>query len=195
MRTLIIYASPNKTGHCAQIQSEIRQRFDSEARPYEVLDLCSIKYDPVLQEDELYTIGNRTISNQNLKIQAMIKESRHIIFIYPVWWGSMPAILKGFFDRILTPGFAYQFSPQGIPQGLLKDKKVVVFMTSGSASAVTLLFNQKRSSALIRDDILKFCGMDANVFVVDKARKLDDAQKHKIKREVKKGLDWLYSSV
>jgi hypothetical protein len=44
------------------------------------------------------------------KIQKQITESNHLIFIYPVWWGSMPAILKGFFDRVLTPGFAFRFN-------------------------------------------------------------------------------------
>lgn len=191
MKTLIVYASPNKNGHCAQILQEVTARLSSENQSFEVLDLYSIKYSPVLPAAELYTIGNKKINGQNLKFQEMISNSDRLIFIYPLWWGSMPAILKGFFDRVFTPHFAYQFSHKGIPEGLLKGKKAAVFVSSASSNTIKLIFSQNRSSALIRDDVLKFCGISAKVYPIDKAVLLDDSQKQKITLAVKNGLDWL----
>ena len=67
----------------------------------------------------------------------------------------------------------------------------MAFVTSGSGNIVNFLLNQKRSNALVRDDILKFCGIDARVFQVDNARTLNDSQRQKIRKAVSSGLDWL----
>jgi len=43
-----------------------------------------------------------------LKAQEQLKWAEHIVWVYPVWWGSVPAIMKGFLDRVLLPGFAFK---------------------------------------------------------------------------------------
>ena len=46
--------------------------------------------------------------NDILKAQQLITAAVHLVFIYPTWWGTMPALLNGFFDRVFTPGFAFE---------------------------------------------------------------------------------------
>ena len=167
-------------------------RIDAENAEYEVLDLYKMKYDPILSWDELYTAGNRHISRENLEIQEKIKSTDKLIFIYPVWWNSMPAILKGFFDRVLTPSFAYKFSSRGIPQKLLKGKKAAVFITSASSGAVSFIFLRNRAKQLIREDLLGFCGIDSRVYQFGSATKLTESNRQKIKKMVEKRMDYLY---
>ncbi len=192
MDVLIIFASPNRKGHCAEILREVLNRLDAENAEYEVLDLYKMKYNPLLSWDELYTMGNRHISKENLEIQAKIKSTDKLVFIYPVWWNSMPAVLKGFFDRVLTPSFAYKFSSSGIPRKLLKGKKAAVFITSASSSTVSFIFLRNRAKQLIKEDLLGFCGISSRVYQFGGATKLTESNKQKIKKMVKKGMDCFY---
>lgn len=56
------------------------------------------------------------------KLQEAIKKCDHIAIFYPTWWYSMPAMLKGFLDRVLEPGFAFQFHGKLLPEKLLKGR-------------------------------------------------------------------------
>ena len=187
MSTLIIYAHPKTEGHCSTILKEVQNRLKAKSISYEVLNLYKMKYDPVLHEKEHYTARGKFISKQNTNIQKKILGTTELIFIYPIWWGSMPAILKGFFDRILTPNFAFKFSERGIPIKLLKDKKAKIFVTSGSPKwffLVTLL----RPYKLIQNDILGFCGIKSKVYHIANAKTFDDKKKLETKNIVAKAL-------
>ncbi len=65
-----------------------------------------------------------------------IAEARGIVVVHPNWWGQPPAILKGWVDRVLRAGVAYEFvegdSGEGIPNGLLKAETAMVFNTSNT---------------------------------------------------------------
>ena len=140
MKVLIIYAHPHTSGLCPIILSRLKENLDDRNIEREVLNLYSMKYNPVLQESEHYTAGNRKVDDRNLRIQHKIKQADKLVFIFPVWWEGMPAILKGFFDRILTRGFAFKFNEKGIPQRLLKDKQ---------AFPVKRTFGQRKLQALL----------------------------------------------
>ncbi|HEX9664598.1 MAG TPA: NAD(P)H-dependent oxidoreductase [Patescibacteria group bacterium] len=193
--TLIIYAHPPVEGFCSHILKEIQDDLDCRKIKYEVIDLYKIDYDPVLKTNELYTAGNREISQQNLKFQEKIKTADKLILIYPVWWNSSPAIIKGFFDRVMTPRFAYKFYKKfgiGYPVKLLKGKKAAVFQTSGSNKLITLVINRNRAKKITPRDILGFSGIKARVFHLGRANRLTDDKLVEIKKLVKKGLNWLY---
>ena len=197
MKTLIIYAHPNTPGHCPHILKEIEEHLQEEDADYELLDLYKMKYDPILHEDEHYTTGEREISDQNKDIQKSIQDSDRMIFIYPVWWNSMPAILKGFFDKVLTPHFAFKFTPfkvlgQSLPKKLLSGKKAALFMTTGSQWWIFHFILHQRAVSIAAKDTLGFCGIKAKAFPVYGATQLTDKHMITIKKTVKKGLKWLY---
>ncbi|MGF2414615.1 MAG: NAD(P)H-dependent oxidoreductase [Ferruginibacter sp.] len=50
-----------------------------------------------------------TMEPDLVKAQEKIKAADHIVWIYPLWWGMMPAVLKGFIDRVFVPGFAFKY--------------------------------------------------------------------------------------
>ena len=148
------------------------------------------------------------VSDTNKSIQKKISNADRLIFIYPVWWNTMPAILKGFFDRVFTAGFAYRYKPvipamirakllmryafvtrfdYGIPMPLLKGKKAIVFLTTG-APKIAFFITGNRFKKLIKRDILGFFGIKSKIYHIDNCRKLNEYQIEKIKRTVKKGL-------
>ena len=101
------------------------------------VNLGDLNFDPILHK------GYKEIQElePDLKqIQEDIKWCQHFVIIYPSWWSTMPAILKGFFDRIWLPGFAFQFNEKGtFWKGLMKGKTARVFVTSDAHPFFTRL--------------------------------------------------------
>ncbi len=186
---LIIYAHPNKLGHCGLILSEVKKGLEEKKVPFEILDLYEMGYDPVLRPEEHYTSGNREISEENRKIQEMIKNEDRFIFIYPTWWNGPPAILKGFLDRVMLPRFAFVYEG-GLPKPLLKGR-AVVFTSTGAPRLIARFYNKDGAVKMLTRDTLRFCGISSKGFVIDKALKLNEAQERKISDKVKKGLKYL----
>jgi putative NADPH-quinone reductase len=93
-----------------------------------------------------------------------IAEAEGIIIVHPNWWGQPPAILKGWVDRVLRPGVAYEFlegdSGEGVPNGLLKARAVVVFNTSNTLPAREQLVFGDPLETLWKNCIFGLCGVD-----------------------------------
>lgn len=94
----------------------------------------------------------------------------------------MPAILKGFFDKILISGFGFKYNKHGIPIKLLKDKKATIITTSGGPKIYYFMFDN-RMKKNISKDILGFCGIKIKYYQFYNAKKLDDEYKNAIKKE------------
>ncbi|MBN2435760.1 MAG: NAD(P)H-dependent oxidoreductase [Spirochaetes bacterium] len=186
---LIVYAHPNREGHCGEILRAVKSRLNKMNISYELLDLYAMHYDPVLKPEEHYTSGHRDVSKENETIQGLFKNESRFIFIYPTWWNGMPAILKGFFDRLMIPRFAYSYE-KTIPVKLLSGK-AAVFSSFGGPRVFGKFYAGDRSLKQVSKDILAFCGIRAKCYAIDNARKLTASQSKKIERKVNKALSRL----
>jgi NAD(P)H dehydrogenase (quinone) len=89
-------------------------------------------FNPVLGAQELLPITtDRSASPDVMKAQDDIRAAAAVTLIYPLWWLSMPAMMKGYVDRVFARGFAYE-SHEGIVRGLLTGKKAVLMTVSGA---------------------------------------------------------------
>ncbi len=194
MNTVILYAHPNteKVGNCQTILNETLLFLDKKNHKYLLLDLYKESFNPCLSAEEYYVCGNTDISEETLRYQKILNEAKYIIIIHPIWWAGMPAILKGFFDKVLTPGFGYKYV-KGIPRKLFKNKRAVVFETSGGPWWWIHIGQGSRSSKNISKDILGFLGIKTKVYLLPNARRVTDETKLKIEKMIKKGIDHLYS--
>jgi putative NADPH-quinone reductase len=97
-------------------------------------DLYAERFDPVLPSSEIP--GEAPLPPEVEKHCDEISSAGGIIIVHPNWWGQPPAILKGWVDRVMRPGFAYKFlegdQGEGIPVGLLKAKAAIVFNTANT---------------------------------------------------------------
>ena len=196
MSTLIVYAHPKTEGFCSFFVKVVVEYLKNQDIDFKILDLYESGFDPVLKADEHYTSGNRLVSDEVKEIQQKISEASHLIFIYPVWWASMPAVLKGFLDRVFVPHFAFSYSRKGalkwLPVGLLKEKKALVLMSLGSPHVLyTLLGNPPKR--MIKTLGLGFFGMKICVRQVFDARNLSEKRMRSVSKMVVSSLRWLYS--
>jgi putative NADPH-quinone reductase len=101
-----VYAHPSATeGHNAQVLQLVKAYLDGKGLEHKVIDLYRDGFDPTMPIAEWR--DQHHVGPQAAGYQAAVKEAERLIFIYPVWWYTYPAVLKGFFDRVFTPGFAY----------------------------------------------------------------------------------------
>lgn len=92
--------------------------------------------------------------------KVFLNNAKHITFIYPIWWTGMPAVMKGFIDRIFHKGFAYDFDQGGLVRKL-KGKSVLLLTTHGMPAAAyepTGMYEAIRKTQDV--GIFEFCGME-----------------------------------
>lgn len=93
-------------------------------------------------------------------LQSAIKEATHILVLSPVWWGTIPAKLKGLFDRVLLPGFAYKFEKgKAIQKKLLKGKTSRVVVTMDAPGWYYRFLLGDPIIKTLKKTILEFCGI------------------------------------
>ncbi len=168
---LIIYAHPNHDGHNGFLLKTLKEKLKTKNIDFDILDLYQQDYSPVLKGNELYTAEHRDVAAETKIVQEKIKTADRLIFIYPTWWQNMPAILKGFFDRVFISNFAYVYK-NGIPFGLLKNKRAAVFTTTSGPAFFFYLIG-KPSLRLVTRYVLLFCGIKSKGFFLGNARKLE----------------------
>ncbi|MCV3753295.1 NAD(P)H-dependent oxidoreductase [Mycoplasma enhydrae] len=95
-----------------------------------------------------------------LKEQENIKWADEIVFFYPLWWASVPAILKGYIDNVFQSGFAFKYHENDpFWDKLLTGKKVRVFSTSGAPSIFIKLLYKNADFSMFRTGVCWFTGM------------------------------------
>lgn len=172
---LIVFAHPSHDGHNGYFLKKIEELLKINSCHYEIIDLYKENFQACLCDEELYTMGRKNVSPENQMIQEKIIASNRLIFIYPTWWQNMPAILKGFFDRIITGGFGFKYV-KGLPVGLLKNKKAAIFTTSGGPWIYEKFLIGAPSIKLLSKHILGFCGIRSKSFMLCSANKLEKNQ-------------------
>lgn len=105
-RILMIIGSPKSDSLCHALAEAYALGARTEGHVVRQIRLGEISFDPVLHEG--YT-QSQTLEPDLLEAQRQIHWAEHLVFVYPVWWGGLPALLKGFFDRVLLPGFAFKY--------------------------------------------------------------------------------------
>jgi NAD(P)H dehydrogenase (quinone) len=190
-KLLIIYAHPNHEGSNGFFLKTILEKLEKkDFSDYEVIDLYQINYDPRLKSNELYSMGYKEISEENLIFQEKIKSADKLLFIYPTWWQNMPAILKGFLDRVFTSGFAFKYI-LGAPIGLLKGKRAAIFTATGGPALYNKLIIRNQAIKLLSKHVLLMAGIVSKGFTLSLANRFKEKHKNKITKIADRVINYL----
>lgn len=102
MKYLIFYAHPNPQSFNHAIREKIEGALQAANCEYTVRDLYEMRFDPALQAAEIAMGWDSPVPDDIKQEQDRIRASDVLIFIYPIWWSDMPAMLKGYFDRVFS---------------------------------------------------------------------------------------------
>ena len=120
------------------------------------MNVRNLRFDPILHAG--YEKKQR-LEEGLKKQQELIKWCDHLVIVTPVWWLGVPALLKGYFDRVLLPGFAFNYKKGSVfPIRHLKGKSARVIYTQGSPKWISLFLLRNSFWRGIKWGVLKFCG-------------------------------------
>lgn len=162
MRISVILAHPSPASFNHAIARTAVAELKRIGHEVSMHDLYAEGFDPILPNDEI---------GKDAALPAEIEQHCHelaaaegIIMVHPNWWGQPPAILKGWIDRVIRPGVAYQFlegdSGEGIPQGLLKAGAALVFNTSNTPADRELEVFGDPLETLWKNCVFGLCGVN-----------------------------------
>ncbi|HHW36692.1 MAG TPA: flavodoxin family protein [Bacillales bacterium] len=126
----IVFAHPWKESYNAAIFRQIKNALNDKNQGYEIIDLYADGFNPIMSKQELTEFSKgKTMDPLVEKYQSILKKTDHLIFIFPVWWNDVPAMIKGFLDKVFIKNFAYEDTKTGIKGHLNNIKKATVINT------------------------------------------------------------------
>ncbi len=160
MKYLIIYAHPNPASFNHAILGTISEELKNNNKDFTVRDLYNIHFNPILKTEDLLALQNGAVPQDIKTEQDYIRSADTLIFVFPIWWSSMPAILKGYIDRVFSLKFAYDITPDGVV-GLLNGKKAFLVSTTGASKEEYEKMGAFQMMTLSMDGaIFQFSGME-----------------------------------
>ena len=156
-KTLLILGHPDKESFCGALARAYIKGAEKSGHEIRSLFLGQLNFDPILRH------GYKVIQElePDLKrAQEDIKWAEHLVFVYPTWWGAIPALLKGFIERVILPGFAFKYHQKGHGwDKLLKGKTAHLIVTMGGPVWFYNLIYVSVGHRLMKNNILGFCGV------------------------------------
>lgn len=156
MKVLVIMGHPRKDSYCAALaDSYIRGARDGGTQVKSLI-LSDLSFEAhVLVPSPQY----QHMEPDLLHAQELILWADHIVFVFPTWWGNMPALLKGFLDRVLTPGYAFRELQPDAFERKLAPRSAQIISTMDTPIWVDRLINGAPAIHALSEATLKFCGI------------------------------------
>jgi NAD(P)H dehydrogenase (quinone) len=181
---LIIDGHPNPNSLCSFLAETYFHSAKQSDFSVELLQLNKLNFQPNL------TFGYQSsieLEEDLLKSQRLISKADHLVFVFPSWWASLPALLKAFIDRVFLPGFAFQYQKNSpFPKKLLTGKSALLVITMDAPSWYYKWFNGSPGVKILKKGTLEFCGVSpVRVLILDKIRKSKKDRLEKLINKVK----------
>ena len=168
MRIQSILAHPRADSFCHSVFEIAVKTLQDSGHELIIHDLYDENFDPVLQADEAYTVGDSIEIALSKATDPIVKLHTEeilmadgLLVVHPNWWGKPPAILAGWLDRVLVPGVAYRLqSAEGEPTGLLSIKTALILNTSDTPEVRERDVLGDPLHLIWQNCVLPYCGVD-----------------------------------
>ncbi len=182
---LIINGHPDKNSLCHALAESYKEGCNSQNANCTLVNLIDLQFDPILH----YGYRQRTeLEPDLLKMQEAIQKADHLVFVYPTWWGTYPALLKGFIDRVFLPGFAFKYRENSLFwDKYLKGKSARLIVTMDTPKWYYSLIYKSPGHNSLRKGVLEFCGIKpVRISAFGPVKTSDDKKRKKWINQVRK---------
>lgn len=156
-RIAVILGHPDRNSLCGALAMTYGQAARDAGAEVREIRLGELKFDPVLWHGY-----NRVqeLEPDLVAARATVEWAEHLAFVYPNWWGGMPALMKGFFDRAFLPGFAFKYR-NGSPlwDKLLRGRTAELIVTMDTPCWYNRWIYRRPGYNEMKRTILGFCGI------------------------------------
>lgn len=156
-KILLILGHPNRETFCGGLAESYKKGALKAGAEVEEIFVSDLKFDPVLH------LGYQAIQDLEpdlVRAQELIKWAEHIVWVYPTWWVTMPALLKGFIDRVLLPGFAFKYRENSsLWDKFLTGKSARLIITMDAPAWYNFLVYGNAGQKAMKRGTLGFCGI------------------------------------
>ena len=153
MQVVVVLAHPNSDSFSHAIADRACVGLRGAGHEVHVLDLYAVGFRAAmsLADHVAYHGDNPAIDPMVADHGALVRGADALVFVYPTWWSSLPAILKGWLERVMVPGVAFVFNDQGkVRPGLNNIRRIVGISTYGSPRSYVGLINDNGRRTLTR---------------------------------------------
>ena len=154
MKVLVVLAHPNPDSFSHAIVDKASATLAECGHSVSVIDLYALGYSPAMTRAELaaYPTSTPAIDPMVVEHTRLLQECMTIVFVYPTWWSSMPAILKGWIDRTMLPGVAFSVHPETLKlqPGLTNVRRLIGISTFGGPRLASLVARDNGSKIVTR---------------------------------------------
>ena len=186
-RILIIDGHPDSKGphFVHELADFYRQGAKEGGHDVKVLRVGALRF-PLLKSSKAYLKGK--VPASIVAAQKLIRWSDHVVLLYPLWLGTLPAKLKGFIEQVLRPGFAFEQRGAGQhPRRLLKGRSARIVVTRGMPELFGEVDRSPRSIRNVAADVLSICGVSpVRISVVDGAETLTEVERDKVHYDMRR---------
>lgn len=175
---LIINGHPNSSSFNFALAESYKKGALQANANVEIITIADLQFNPNLA----YGYQKRIDLEPDLiNAWEKIKKADHLVWIHPVWWGGLPALTKGFIDRLFLPGMAFQYREKSVWwDKLLKGKSARIITTLDQPSWYYSFFYSKPSINQLKKSTLEFCGVKpVKVTYVGIIKTSDEKQREK----------------
>jgi putative NADPH-quinone reductase len=151
------HPDPQRKHFAHALADAYAQGAESAGHEVKVIEVAKLDF-PLLRSQEDYTRGAPPDAIR--QAQERIGWAEHLVIIYPLWLGSMPALLKGFLEQVFRPGFATSAPDAGgMPRGLLTGRSARIVVTMGMPAFFYRWYFRAHSLKALKRNILRLCGI------------------------------------
>jgi len=178
-KVLVVLGHPSSDSFNNALAEKYAEGARAAGKEVRLIKLGELNFDPVLRSGFKQ---QQALEPDLLQAQESIKWADHLVFVFPMWWGTLPALLKGFIDRTLLPGFAFKYRPNS-PwwDKFLTGRSARIITTMDSPAFYNWLIYRSANIRGLKTATLEYCGVrPVKVTSFDRLRFADEARRGKM---------------
>ncbi len=160
MKVVIVFNHPYEGSYCNAILESVKRGLHKAHHEIDIIHLDKEGFDPVMKLQDLKAFRDKEpVDPKVIEYKKRLEQADHLVFIFPIWWELMPAMMKGFIDKVIFPGVAYDYvngSNTSMKPLMTNIKGITVITTMNTPQVLyRFIFGNAVHKALIRGTFSK----------------------------------------